>query len=58
MEHGFHQRLQGHFRDRLTHSVHHRGNAQGARAAVTLLDLDEAYGWRKYEPDDMRFQTL
>ena len=47
MEHGFHQRLQDHFRDRLTHAVSHRGNAQGARAAVILRNLDEAYGWRK-----------
>src|SRR5215831_3453963 len=47
MEHGFHQRLQDHFRARLTHSVSHRGNTQGPRAAVILLYLDEAYGWRK-----------
>src|SRR5262249_43256506 len=47
VEHGFHQRLQDHSHDCLTHSVGYRGNAQRTRAAVILLYLDEAYGWRK-----------
>ena len=47
VEHGLHQRLQDHLHDRLRHAIGDRRNAERARAAVVLRDLDEPHGrWK------------
>ena len=47
MELRFHQRLQDHLHHGLRHAIRHGRNAQRARAAVVLRDLDEPHGRRK-----------
>jgi hypothetical protein len=46
VEHGLHDRVQDHLRYRLRHAIGNGWNAEGARATVVFLDLDEPHGRR------------
>ena len=58
MELRLHQRLQDHLHDRLRHAIGHSGDAERALPPLSFGISTSRTGGGKYEPDDIRFQTL